>query len=72
LFILKVRFFFRHVYNYCTNNASQSKSVSTSNTKNSLNRVVGQEGANIAGEELYNKLKGYLRDYLEDICKVSY
>jgi hypothetical protein len=62
--------FFSHVYDYCISNPSQPK-ASTPNTKGGLHRANGQDGANIVGGELYNKLKNYLRDYLEDICQVN-
>lgn len=41
------------------------------NIKSGLTRSNGQDGANIVGGELYNKLKSYLQTYLDDICQVS-
>jgi hypothetical protein len=63
---------FSHVYDYCISNPTQSK-TSITTTKGhigGLNRGNAQDGANIVGGELYNKLKNYLKEYLEDICQV--
>lgn len=73
LLIIRLIFcFFSHVYNYCISNPSKSKSIGTTttvgNNKNTLNRP---DGANIVGGELYNKLKIYLQNYLDEICQVS-
>ncbi|CAF4640035.1 unnamed protein product [Rotaria sp. Silwood2] len=62
---------YTHVYNYCISNPNQSR-TSASNTRGQiggLSRSNGQDGANIVGGELYNKLKYYLKDYLKDICQ---
>jgi hypothetical protein len=61
---------FSHVYNYCTSNSTQTKSTSISHTRGGLSRSSTQDGANIVGGELYNKLKNYLKVYLEEICQV--
>jgi len=61
-----------YVYNYCISNPGQPKTTSISNTKGGgLNRGNAQDGANIVGGELYNKLKNYLKIYLDDICQVN-
>ncbi|CAF0844139.1 unnamed protein product [Adineta steineri] len=62
---------YTHVYDYCISNPNQSK-TSVTNTKGhigSSNRTNPQDGANIVGGELYNKLKYYLKNYLEAICQ---
>jgi hypothetical protein len=63
--------YFSHVYDYCISNPGQPKLTSITHTKGGLNRSNGQDGANIVGGELYNKLKNYLKIYLEDICQVN-
>ncbi len=63
---------FSHVYDYCISNPTQSK-TSIAPAKGhigGLNKGNAQDGANIVGGELYNKLKNYLKEYLEDICQV--
>jgi hypothetical protein len=62
---------YSHVYDYCISNPGQPKTTSISNTKGGLNRGNAQDGANIVGGELYNKLKNYLKTYLDDICQVN-
>lgn len=63
------------MYNYCISNPNQSRG-NAPNTKvaiSGFNRShAGHDGANIVGGELYNKLINYLKDYLKDICEVSY
>jgi len=63
---------FSHVYDYCISNPTQSKTTiaPTKGHIGGLNRGNAQDGANIVGGELYNKLKNYLKEYLEDICQV--
>lgn len=67
--------FFSHVYNYCISDPSKAKATNSITTlgssKSTLSRASGQDGANIVGGELYNKLKGYLQNYLDEICQVS-
>lgn len=66
---------FRYVYDYCTSTSAQSGSTRTTGkpvARNSGNRSsAAQDGANIIGEELYNNLKTYLKNYLANICEVN-
>jgi len=57
-----------HVYNYCISNPNQTKSTPIIHLKGPGNK--NTEGAHIVGGELYNKLKNYLKVYLEEICQV--
>ncbi|CAF4011328.1 unnamed protein product, partial [Rotaria magnacalcarata] len=62
---------YTHVYDYCISNPNQPRTV-TGNSRvhiGGLSRSNGQDGANIVGGELYNKLKNYLKDYLKDVCQ---
>ncbi|CAF4101824.1 unnamed protein product [Rotaria magnacalcarata] len=65
---------YSHVYNFCTNTNAQgsaSRTVpKTTGKTGSNNRVNVNEGANIVGGALYEKLKNHLKVYLEKICEV--
>ncbi|CAF2046218.1 unnamed protein product [Rotaria magnacalcarata] len=64
---------YSHVYNFCTNTNAQgsaSRTVpKTTGKTGSNNRVNVNEGANIVGGALYEKLKNHLKVYLEKICE---
>ncbi|CAF3045733.1 unnamed protein product [Rotaria socialis] len=62
---------YTHVYDYCISNPNQSRTVPGTSRVHigGLSRSNGQDGANIVGGELYNKLKNYLKDYLKDVCQ---
>lgn len=60
----------RHVYNYCTSvhqNANRSY-----NNKPKTKAGAGSGGAQLVGLELYLKLKGFLKQYLVSLLKVSH
>ncbi|CAF4396440.1 unnamed protein product [Rotaria sp. Silwood2] len=64
---------YRVIYNYCTNTQPQSfgSEIPRKPTKNNRKNNV-HDGANIIGEELYIKLRNYLKIYVEEIFEKGF